>query len=84
MLGDKNTRMLYAGCVLLPFGVAAALAPVAPLTLLALAAVPFAFAPLRQVSQGATGRSLVTALGQAGRLQLAFGMLLTLGLAIRP
>ena len=84
VLGDKNTRMLYAGCVLLPFGVAAALAPVAPLTLLALAAVPFAFAPLRQVSQGATGRSLVTALGQTGRLQLAFGLLLTLGLAIRP
>jgi len=84
VLGDKNTRILYIGCVLLPFCVAAALAPVAPLTLIALAAVPFAFAPVREVRQGATGRSLVAALGQTGRLQLAFGLLLTLGLAIRP
>jgi 1,4-dihydroxy-2-naphthoate octaprenyltransferase len=63
--------------------VAAALAPVAPLCLAALAAVPLAFAPVRLVRQGVTGRALIAALGQTGRLQLAFGALLTLGLAIR-
>jgi 1,4-dihydroxy-2-naphthoate octaprenyltransferase len=84
VLGDQRTRALYAGCVLVPFCVAAALAPVAPLCLAALAAVPLAFGPVQQVRQGVTGRGLIAALGQTGRLQLAFGALLTLGLAIRP
>jgi 1,4-dihydroxy-2-naphthoate octaprenyltransferase len=83
VLGDHWTRALYVGCVGVPFCVALALAPVAPLSLLALAALPFAFAPVREVLAGATGRSLIAALGQTGRLQLAFGALLTLGLAIR-
>jgi 1,4-dihydroxy-2-naphthoate polyprenyltransferase len=83
VLGDHRTRLLYTGCVLVPFCVAAALAPVAPLCLAALAAVPLAFAPVRLVRQGVTGRGLIAALGQTGRLQLAFGALLTLGLAIR-
>jgi 1,4-dihydroxy-2-naphthoate octaprenyltransferase len=84
VLGDQRTRALYIGCMLIPFCVAAALAPVAPLCLVALAAVPLAIAPVRQVRQGVTGRGLISALGQTGRLQLAFGALLTLGLAIRP
>jgi 1,4-dihydroxy-2-naphthoate polyprenyltransferase len=84
MLGDQRTRALYAGCIVVPFCVAVALAPVAPLCLVALAAVPLAFAPLRQVRSGVIGRGLISALGQTGRLQLAFGALLTLGLAIRP
>jgi 1,4-dihydroxy-2-naphthoate octaprenyltransferase len=84
VLGDHRTRALYAGCVIVPFCVAAAMAPVAPLCLVALAAVPLAFPPVRQVRQGAAGRGLIAALGQTGRLQLAFGALLTLGLAIRP
>jgi 1,4-dihydroxy-2-naphthoate octaprenyltransferase len=83
VLGDHRTRALYTGCVLVPFCVALAVAPVRPLALLALAALPFAFTPVRQVREGATGRSLIAALGQTGRLQLAFGALLTLGLAIR-
>jgi 1,4-dihydroxy-2-naphthoate polyprenyltransferase len=83
VLGDRRTRALYVGCIAVPFCVAMALVPVAPLSLLALAAVPFALPPVRQVRQGATGRGLIVALGQTGRLQLAFGVLLTLGLAIR-
>jgi 1,4-dihydroxy-2-naphthoate octaprenyltransferase len=83
VLGDHRTRALYTGCVLVPFCVALAVAPVRPLALLALGALPFAFTPVRQVREGATGRSLIAALGQTGRLQLAFGALLTLGLAIR-
>jgi 1,4-dihydroxy-2-naphthoate polyprenyltransferase len=84
VLGDGRTRVLYAACVLLPFAVAAALAPVRVLCLVALAAVPLALLPVRAVKDGAAGRALIGALGQTGRLQLAFGALLTLGLAIRP
>ena len=83
MLGDQRTRALYIGCILVPFCVALVLAPARPLSLLALAALPLAFAPVRQVRDGATGRSLIIALGQTGRLELAYGALLTLGLAIK-
>jgi 1,4-dihydroxy-2-naphthoate octaprenyltransferase len=83
VLGDERTRTLYVGCVLVPFCVALALAVARPLSLLALAALPLAFAPVRQVRDGATGRGLIYALGQTGRLELAYGALLTVGLAIK-
>jgi 1,4-dihydroxy-2-naphthoate octaprenyltransferase len=82
VLGDHRTRLLYAACIVIPFCVALVMATAVPLSLLVVAAVPFALAPLRLVRRGASGPGLVTALGQTGRLQLAFGALLTLGLAI--
>jgi 1,4-dihydroxy-2-naphthoate polyprenyltransferase len=81
--GDQRTRLLYAACALLPFAIAAAIAPVWSLALLALLALPLAVMPIRLVRAGAAGPRLITALGQTGRLQLAFGALLTVGLAIR-
>ncbi len=84
VLGDRRTRVLYAGCVSAPFAVAAAMAAVAPLTLITLAAVPLAIPPVRQVLRATTGPGLIAVLGQTGRLQLAFGLLLTVGLAVRP
>ncbi|HEY2578490.1 MAG TPA: 1,4-dihydroxy-2-naphthoate polyprenyltransferase [Streptosporangiaceae bacterium] len=84
MLGDQRSRVLYGVCALVPFGVAIAIAPARPLALLTLAAVPLALAPVRLVASGASGRWLITALGQTGRVQLAFGALLAIGLAIRP
>jgi len=80
---DPRTRLLYAGCALVPFAAAALIAVVRPLTLLTLAAIPLALPPVRAVRTGAYGPGLIGALGQTGRLQLAFGALLTLGLAIR-
>ncbi len=53
VLGDRRTRVLYVDCVVLPFCVAIALAPTSPLSLIALAALPFAFIPIRG---GAPGR----------------------------
>ena len=44
VLGDQRTRVLYTICVAVPFAVAIASAPVAPLTLITLAAVPLAVA----------------------------------------
>jgi len=83
LAGDQRTRLLYTGCALFPFAVATAIAPVRPLALLTLAAMPLALAPIRLVRAGASGPRLIAALGQTGRLQLAFGALLTVGLAIR-
>jgi 1,4-dihydroxy-2-naphthoate octaprenyltransferase len=84
VLGDKGTRLLYGACMVLPFAVAVAMAPVAPVALITLAALPFALPPLRGLGTGASGPGLIATLGQTGRLQLVFGALLTIGLAIRP
>jgi 1,4-dihydroxy-2-naphthoate octaprenyltransferase len=84
VLGDQRTRVVYSGCVLAPFAVAAAMALAAPLTLITLAAVPLAVIPVRQVLRAVSGRGLIAVLGATGRLQLAFGLLLTVGLAVRP
>jgi 1,4-dihydroxy-2-naphthoate octaprenyltransferase len=83
VIGDRRTRLLYTGCVALPFAAAIAMAPAATFSLLALIAIPLAVPPARQVLAGTTGRGLVAVLGETGRLQLAFGALLTAGLAIR-
>ncbi|HEV2450336.1 MAG TPA: 1,4-dihydroxy-2-naphthoate polyprenyltransferase [Streptosporangiaceae bacterium] len=83
LLGDRRSRVLYGACALLPFGAAIAIAPVRPLALLTLAAVPLALAPVRLVASGASGRVLIAVLGQTGRAQLAFGALLAVGLAVR-
>jgi 1,4-dihydroxy-2-naphthoate polyprenyltransferase len=83
VLGDHRTRLLYTVCIAVPFCVVVALAPARPLSLLALAALPLALAPVRQVRDGVTGGGLIAALGQTGRLELAYGVLLTLGLAIK-
>ena len=83
ILGDARTRTLYTACVLGPFVIAAVMAVARPLTLLVFAAIPLAVIPVRTVRHGATGPALIGALGMTGRLQLAFGALLTVGLAIR-
>ena len=72
-IGDHRTRVLYGGCLLIPFGMLAVIAFARPLALLALATLPLALPPLRAVRAGAQGPALIGALGQTGRLQLAFG-----------
>ncbi len=83
VIGDRRTRLLYATCAGLPFATAIAMAPVAPFTLLTLLVLPLAIAPAKKVLSGAAGPGLIPVLGQTGRLQLAFGILLTAGLATR-
>jgi 1,4-dihydroxy-2-naphthoate polyprenyltransferase len=82
LIGDQRTRVLYAGCTLIPFGMVVVIAVARPLALLALATLPLAVRPIRAVRAGAEGPALIGALGQTGRLQLAFGALLTIGLAV--
>ena len=82
LLGDARSRTVYVLTLVLPFGCAALLAFFRPLTLITLLALPLARMPISSVRAGATGPALIKALGQTGRLQLAFGIAFTIGLAI--
>jgi len=81
-LGDAKARVTYLLFLLLPFALAAALAAWRPFALLILLAVPLSVAPVRAVRGGVSGPGLIATLGQTGRLQLAFGVAFTIGLAI--
>ena len=82
LIGDRRTRLLYGSCTLIPFCMLVVIAFARPLVLLALVTLPLALLPVRAIRAGANGPALIGALGQTGRLQLAFGALLTIGLAI--
>ncbi|MFB4315330.1 1,4-dihydroxy-2-naphthoate polyprenyltransferase [Actinomadura sp. 21ATH] len=81
-LGDRNTRVLYAACTALPYTIVLAMAAPHPWVLLALLSAPLSVPPTQTVLRGATGPALIPVLGGTGRLQLAYGALLTLGLAL--
>lgn len=81
-LGDPMTRRMYLAIIVVAFTVAAACAVSRPAALAVLIAAPVAVAPIRTVSGGATGRELIAVLGGTGRLQLAFGLLFSVGLAV--
>jgi 1,4-dihydroxy-2-naphthoate polyprenyltransferase len=81
-LGRKNAGLLY-GCTLM----AAALSVVVlrnyrAWSLLALLALPLAFAPVRLAMGDESGRPLLPMLGATARLQMAVGALLTVGLLL--
>lgn len=80
-IGDRRTRVLYLGCVGTAFASGLALAAARPWALLVLAAAPFAVLPVHRVAGGARGAGLVAALEHTCLLLLAFGTLLTIGLA---
>jgi 1,4-dihydroxy-2-naphthoate polyprenyltransferase len=81
-LGDARSRTAYLLAVVLPFCCAALIGIYRPFTLLVLLVVPLALVPLRAVRAGATGPALIKTLGQTGRLQMAFGVVFAVGLAI--
>ena len=82
MLGDAHSRAGYVLLLLVPFGVAVLLAFFRPFTLLTALTLPLARLPVQSVRAGASGPALIKALGQTGRLQLAFGIAFAIGLAI--
>ncbi len=82
-LGERGTRAWYVLLLAAAYGVAIALWPatgVEAWTLLVLASLPFAFAPLRAVAGGTVGRALNVTLVQTARFHLIFGLLLALAL----
>ncbi|KAB2345748.1 1,4-dihydroxy-2-naphthoate polyprenyltransferase [Actinomadura rudentiformis] len=82
VLGDRWTRVLYAACTALPFMFVLALAAPHPWVLLALLAAPLSIPPTQKVLHGANGPALIPVLGETGRLQMAYGVLLAVGLAL--
>ena len=83
-IGEGPTRGLYAACLVLPFAFAAGLAIGLDrrFGLLALLSVAAAVRPIRRVLAGASGPELIGALGMTGALQLSFGLLLAVGIAL--
>lgn len=81
-VGPPVTRHLYTACLLLPFACAAGAAAIRLGALMALVALPVALPPIRRVRDGADGRDLIPVLGDTGRTQLAFGLLLAIGIWI--
>ena len=81
-IGDARARATYLAFLLVPFGLAALIGVYRPFALLALVALPLAVPPVRAVRGGVSGPGLIATLGQTGRLQLAFGIVFTIGLAI--
>ncbi|GGO77104.1 1,4-dihydroxy-2-naphthoate polyprenyltransferase [Nonomuraea cavernae] len=82
VLGAPRTRTLYAACLIVPLAIALGMIPVAPLAALAVLAAPLAVPPVRAVLRGAEGPVLIGALQQTGRLQMVYGLLFAIGLAI--
>ncbi len=83
-LGDRRTRWLFVALVLTALALAVAVAAVAGslLPVVALAAVVVGAPALRDVLDEAKGPALIPVLGATGKVQLAFGALLTLGLVL--
>jgi 1,4-dihydroxy-2-naphthoate polyprenyltransferase len=74
-MGDGATRQLYLGLLAAAAVATLAIIPLRPWVLVAFIAVVVAIRPVQIVRSGATGRALVPALIDTGRLELAFGIL---------
>ena len=81
-LGDQRTRWFYVGLIGAAFVLSAVGAAWRLPVLLGLAAIPLAIRPVRSVLGGATGAALIPVLGETGKLQLAWGLLVTIGHAL--
>ncbi|MEV5895460.1 1,4-dihydroxy-2-naphthoate polyprenyltransferase [Nonomuraea fuscirosea] len=82
LLGAERTRTLYVACQVVPFVVALAMIPITPWAALVLLAAPLAVSPIRAVLSKAVGPALIAVLQQTGKLQMAYGLLFAVGLAI--
>jgi 1,4-dihydroxy-2-naphthoate octaprenyltransferase len=81
-LGDVRTRWFYVALIGSAFVLSVVAAWWRVPVLLGLIAIPLAIRPIRLVLGGATGGALIPVLGETGRLQLAWGLLVTIGLAL--
>jgi 1,4-dihydroxy-2-naphthoate octaprenyltransferase len=81
-LGAPATRIFYVATVAAAFVTLPLIALSRPWALLALAAAPLAVTPARRVLAAEAGRALVEVLQATGKLQLAFGFLLAVGIAL--
>jgi len=81
-LGDARTRWLYATLVLVAAIAAVVIAGWHPGAFAGIVAILVARDPLRAVRSGASGSELIAVLGSTGRVQLVYGLAVTLGLVL--
>jgi 1,4-dihydroxy-2-naphthoate octaprenyltransferase len=83
-LGDRRTRFLYVGLLVGAFLAIPLVGGLGgrPAAALAFAAIFLGQRPVLQVLQGARGPDLIPVLAATGKLQLAFGALFAVGLAL--
>ncbi len=81
-IGAPATRIAYVACLGSVLLLAVVVAADRPYALLALLATPLAFLPARKVLGRASGKDLIAVLGETGRAQLLFGILLAVGIAL--
>jgi 1,4-dihydroxy-2-naphthoate polyprenyltransferase len=81
-LGDRRTRLLYVGLMVLPFVLLPQIAAYYAWGLLALVAAAFAVQPALAVGRGASGRELIPVLKATGLTLLAYGVVLGGALAL--
>ena len=84
-LGDRNTRVLYALLMALPFVLLPFVAGLSgrPVAALGFAAILLSTPPLTAVLGGATGPALIPVLAATARVDLVYGVLVAIGLSIR-
>lgn len=82
-LGDRRTRAFYVSLLVGAFAMVVVVAATGRFGAIAgLLALPLAAGPVRSVLGEATGRALIPVLGQTGRVQLAVGLLVTVGVVL--
>ncbi|HEV7212119.1 MAG TPA: 1,4-dihydroxy-2-naphthoate polyprenyltransferase [Blastococcus sp.] len=82
VLGDRATRIAFAGLFVVAFAVIVAVGVARPWALVALLAAPLALRPARTALSGGRGPALIGALQATGLVTLATGVLLGAGLAL--
>ncbi|MGY1843527.1 1,4-dihydroxy-2-naphthoate polyprenyltransferase [Modestobacter sp. SYSU DS0875] len=82
LLGEARTRLFFTGLLVVVFAAIVLIGLARPWALLALLAAPLAVPPVRTVLSGGRGPALIDALQGTGRLTLAVGVLLAVGLAL--
>ena len=82
LLGDRDTRRLYAALVGIPMLLSLVGAIANPWLLLGLIAAPLAYSPVRRVLNGVRGRDLIAVLGSSGAVMLVWSLGTAVGLAL--
>ncbi|MDR6863762.1 1,4-dihydroxy-2-naphthoate polyprenyltransferase [Phycicoccus sp. 3266] len=81
-LGDRGTRLLYVGLLVVALAMVVVAALDQPWALLALLAFAMAWKPVQVLRSGATGRDLVPVLATTGLFEVAYAVLLAIGLVV--
>ena len=81
-IGDQKSRWLYQFLIVLAVLSLFPIAFIRPFALVGFISIVLAFRPVQSVRSGSVGADLVKVLGETGRLQMVFGLTLSIGLLL--